>query len=128
MAPAEYSISASGFQRYVQNAITLLANQAAIVNVQLRLGATSEVITVSSDAEQVDTSTGTRSQVIERQSVNDLPLNGRNAAALTALVAGVVSAPSDGSDKGYTKTFPEPCPSPQMDRVPIKPITFARRQ
>jgi hypothetical protein len=112
LAPAEYSISASatGFESYRQNAVTLLANQADTVNIQLKLGAASEVVTVSSEAVQVDTSTGTLSQVIERQSVNDLPLNGRNAAALTTLVAGVVSAPSDGTDKGYTKTFPSAVP------------------
>jgi hypothetical protein len=49
---------------------------------------------------------GTLSQVIDRANVNDLPLNGRNAAQLTTLVAGVVSTPNDGTDAGVTKTFP----------------------
>jgi len=36
----------------------------------------------------------------------ELPLNGRNAAQLTALVAGAVNAPSNNADQGTTKTFP----------------------
>jgi len=112
MPPAEYTIAATatGFQSYLQSGVVLLANQAATVNIQLKLGSTSELVTVEANAVQVDTTTGTLSQVIDRQSVNELPLNGRNAAALTTLVAGVVAAPSDGTDKGNTKTFPEAVP------------------
>jgi hypothetical protein len=47
----------------------------------------------------IDTSTGTLSQVSDEQRVNDLPLNGCNAAALTALVPGVVTAPSAAPTK-----------------------------
>jgi hypothetical protein len=110
--PAEYSISATtpGFQSFLQNGIILLANQAATVNIVLKLGATSELVTVAANAVQVDTTTGTLSAVIDQNNVNELPLNGRNAAALTTLVAGVVAAPSDGTDKGNTKTFPEAVP------------------
>ena len=43
---------------------------------------------------------------ITLQQVNQLPLNGRNAAALTTLVAGVVQAPSAYADQGNTKTYP----------------------
>jgi len=35
-----------------------------------------------------------------------LPLNGRNAATLTLLVAGAVNSPNGGADQGATKTFP----------------------
>ena len=36
----------------------------------------------------------------------ELPLNGRNAAQLTVLVAGAVNGPSNNADQGSTKTFP----------------------
>ncbi|HEV2708800.1 MAG TPA: carboxypeptidase regulatory-like domain-containing protein [Edaphobacter sp.] len=112
MGPAEYSITASaaGFQRYIQSGIVLLANQAATVNIALQIGAITETVSVQANAVQVDTTTGTLSQVVDQKNVNELPLNGRNAAALTTLVAGVVSAPSDGTDKGNTKTFPAAVP------------------
>lgn len=112
IAPAEYSVAAaaSGFEGYLRNGVVLLANQAATVNIELQLGSTTQTVEVAANAVQVDTTTGTLSQVIEGKSVNDLPLNGRNAAALTTLVAGVVAAPSDGTDKGNTKTFPAAVP------------------
>ncbi len=108
LSPAEYSItvSAPGFSNYVQRNIILLADQALTVNVSLQVGGTTQTVDVSAAPPQVDTTTGTLSQVIGQQSVNDLPLNGRNAAALTTLVAGVVIAPNAQADQGNTKTFP----------------------
>ena len=55
---------------------------------------------------QVDTTTATLRQVVDSARMVELPLNGRNAAQLTALVAGAVNAPSGGGDQGATKTFP----------------------
>lgn len=77
MAPANYTIvaTAQGFQKYVQSGIVLLANQAATVNIGLKVGSSSETVNVEANAVQVDTTTGTLSQVIEEKSVNELPLN-----------------------------------------------------
>src|SRR5947208_8395060 len=36
----------------------------------------------------------------------ELPLNGRNPAQLTTLVAGALVGPSNAADQGVTKTFP----------------------
>src|SRR5215469_2654166 len=108
LSPAEYSItvSAPGFSNFVQHSILLLADQALTVNVSLQVGATSQTVDVSAAPPQVDTTTGTLSQVIGENSVNNLPLNGRNVASLTTLVAGVVVAPNAAADQGNTKTFP----------------------
>ena len=108
LAPTEYAISISlgGFRKYTQTGLVLQADQSATINVHLELGASTETMEVTANAAQVDTTTGTLSQVIDDKQVNDLPLNGRNAAALTTLVAGVVLAPSNGADQGVTKTFP----------------------
>jgi hypothetical protein len=112
MGPERYTISATatGFQQYVQTGVILQANQAATVNIMLQVGAVTQTVNVEANAVQVDTTTGTLSQVIDQKRVNELPLNGRNAAALTTLVAGAVAAPSDGTDKGNTKTFPAAVP------------------
>jgi len=108
LPPAGYSISviAPGFKAYVRTGIVLQADQSATANAILPLGETSQAVTVDANASQVDTTTGTLSQVIDRKRVNDLPLNGRNAAQLTELVAGVVLGPVDNADQGVTKTFP----------------------
>jgi len=108
LPPSGYSltVSAKGFQLYSQTGITLQADQALTVNVALQIGSASQTVSVSADAPQVDTTTGTLSQVIDESRVVDLPLNGRNAASLETLVAGIVVAPGNGLDQGSTKTFP----------------------
>src|SRR5579871_6782646 len=105
--PAAYvlSVEAPGFRLEKQN-VTLLADQSLTVNVKMQLGSASQVVEVQSNALQVDTSTSTLSQVIEQQRLSELPLNGRNAATLTLLVAGTVNSPNGGADQGATKTFP----------------------
>src|ERR1035437_3441400 len=72
----------------------------------LKVGSSAETVNVDTTPPQVDISTGTLSQVIDSQRVNDLPLNGRNAASLTTLVPGIVIAPTQNIDQGITKTFP----------------------
>jgi hypothetical protein len=108
VAPADYKIdvTAAGFQKYEQSGIVLQADQSLTLNAALQVGSEAQTVSVEANAAQVNTTTGTLSQVIGEQQVNDLPLNGRNAAALTTLVAGVVIAPNAQADQGATKTFP----------------------
>ena len=108
LQPATYdlSVEANGFSTARESGIVLLADQTLTVNVGLKLGMTTEVVTVSSNTLQVDVATSTIKQVIEQQRISELPLNGRNAAQLTLLVAGAVNSPNGGADQGATKTFP----------------------
>jgi Carboxypeptidase regulatory-like domain len=108
LAPSLYnlSVTAPGFSGYIQKQLLLQADAAVTQNVVLKVGDTSQTVTVTSDAMQVDTTTSTLSQVVDSIRVNELPLNGRNAAALTTLVAGVVIAPNQGADQGNQKSFP----------------------
>jgi hypothetical protein len=108
LSPATYdlAVTSPGFSGYVQKGILLQADAAVSQNVTLKAGSSTETVTVTSDALQVDTSTQTLSQVIDTKQVNELPLNGRNAAALTLLVPGVVWAPNQGADQGNQKSFP----------------------
>lgn len=110
LLPAEYSITvtAPGFETYTQMGIVLQANQAITVNVSIRVGAAAQTVSVTGDAPQVDTTTGTLSQVIDASRILEMPLNGRNAASLITLVAGVATATAEGNgvDQGMGKTFP----------------------
>lgn len=109
LPPASYNfkVTAPGFQLYQQSAV-LQANQSLTVNPKLSVGAATETVDVSTAPPQVDTTTGTLSQVIDHQRVVDLPLNGRNAASLMTLVAGVGDATNEGNgvNQGNGKTFP----------------------
>ena len=106
--PADYKldVTAQGFKKYEQAGIALRADQSLTYNIALQVGSEQVTVNVEASGTQVDTSTGTLSQVIGQQQVNELPLNGRNAASLTTLVSGVVIAPNAQADQGATKTFP----------------------
>jgi hypothetical protein len=108
LEPATYNVTveATGFSALKQSGIVLLADQSLTVNLSLKLGTATEMVTVLGDALQVDTSTATLKQVIEQERISELPLNGRNAAQLTLLVPGAVNSPNGGADQGATKTFP----------------------
>ena len=108
LAPSAYNISVShaGFELYTEKDVQLRADAAVTVNIALKPGKATETVTVSADSAQIDVTTGTLSQVIGTSQVSDLPLNGRNASALTEEVAGVTFAPGGQADQGNTKTFP----------------------
>ena len=108
LAPSIYNVSVtrSGFESYAEKGVQVRADAALTVNVTLKTGIATETVSVSAETAQVDTTTGTLEQVIGTSQVNELPLNGRNAAALTAEVAGITFAPDAQADQGNTKTFP----------------------
>jgi len=106
--PATYrvTVEATGFKTYVQD-VTLLADQTGSLLISMQLGQTQERVTVEATATLVNTVTPVLSQVIERSRVVELPLNGRNAADLTKMVAGVLdSNNSAGTTQGDTKQVP----------------------
>ena len=109
LPPSTYNITATraGFEAYTEKGVVLRADNAVTENITLKPGRTSETVTVSADTAQVDVTTGTQQQVIGAASVGSLPLNGRNAAALTEEVAGITIAPNGQADQGNTKTFPD---------------------
>lgn len=110
LPPTKYNVtfSAPGFATSTQKGVLLQADQAVTVAIALTVGAANaEEVTVTTEVPQVDTTTSTLSQVVDTARVNELPLNGRNAASLTTLTAGVNVAPNIASaDQGNTKTFP----------------------
>ncbi len=116
LLPSGYtlSVSAAGFESYAQSGIVLDADQALTINLVLKIGAQTQTVSVNAEAAHVDTTTGTLSQVINSASVQDLPLNGRAAAQLVTLIAGVVDASNEnnGANQGSGKTFSSTSLSP----------------
>ncbi len=108
LPPATYrvAVEAKGFKTYNQE-VTLLADQNGSLIVPMQLGASSEQVTVEATATLINTVAPVLSQVIERSRVVELPLNGRNAADLTKMVAGVVDSNNGaGTSQGDTKQIP----------------------
>ena len=75
LPPADYvlTVDTKGFQTYRQTGIVLQADQSLTVRVKLRLGATTQTVEVTTEVPQVDTTSGTLSQVIDESRVVDLP-------------------------------------------------------
>ena len=96
VGPYTVKVSKTGFRDYSQAGVTLQADSQAKVDVVLQLGASSQTVSVTAAAEQLDTTSSTQQDVIDRDRVQNLPLNGRDARQLIALVpGGVTTAPVD---------------------------------
>ena len=104
LPPGTYQIEvqAPGFQKYVRTDVSLLVNQVNRVDVPMILGKSEQQVSVSGSETAVDTATPTISQVIGRQEVANLPLNGRNFLQLTVLVPG--SVPGIQMTQNFTPT------------------------
>jgi hypothetical protein len=83
-------IVSAGFQKSKKAGIELQVNQRYRADFDLKVGTVSDVVTVSADAVQVDTSTNQLGDVINSQKMLSLPLNGRSYTDLLGLQPGVV--------------------------------------
>ena len=86
----ELEVSAKGFQKYVQQGITLSVNETATVPVRVVVGAESEKVQVMSDAQLIQETVTSLGKVVQEREILDLPLNGRNFTQLGTLQPGVV--------------------------------------
>jgi hypothetical protein len=77
-----------GFKEAVYNNLLLQVSENRRVEFAMELGSVSERIEVQAQTVQVETRTGTISEVIDSRRIADLPLNGRNAIQLQFLVPG----------------------------------------
>jgi hypothetical protein len=96
--PGSYKISAEkqGFNKMVQTGITLTVGQAATLNITLKVGDVKEVVTVSADAELINTTTAEIGTTVGEEAVKELPLNGRNPSTLVLLSSGVTNVLNTG--------------------------------
>ncbi|HLI76775.1 MAG TPA: carboxypeptidase regulatory-like domain-containing protein, partial [Acidobacteriaceae bacterium] len=99
LQPGEYSvsISAQGFGPFLVGKVTLLVDQRTAVDAKLTLGSAAQTVEVESAAPLMDTDTITVGSVIDQQTVQNIPLNGRHFLDLTNLTPGTVVPPVTGS-------------------------------
>jgi len=97
--PGNYSlkVNAGAFAEYVQKGIVINANLYATQNVHLKVAsAKGETVSVTADAELIDTTSAELGMTINEASVSELPLNGRDPSSLALLSPGIV----DGNKAG----------------------------
>jgi len=94
LPPGAYDILMAhpGFKSADVKGVTLQINQTARVDITAELGAVTEHVEVQSSAPLLQTETSSTGQVIQNQTIVNLPLNGRNYLDLTKLVPGVAQA------------------------------------
>jgi hypothetical protein len=94
LSPGSYSVSASrtGFETLVRKGVAVTVDQTTTVNLSLKVGAVSEVVTVTGTTSLVDTTNSTVGQLISSETIERVPLLTRNVYDLVQLSAGVTPA------------------------------------
>ena len=89
--PGTYTLTvkAAGFRDYEQKGLTLLVNTPATANVQLKVGAAAELVTVTSEIPAIDLVDASLGNSFDERQVRQIPLEGRNVPDLLSLQAGV---------------------------------------
>ncbi len=102
-----YSISATapGFSVTTQEHVVVSVGGNIRVDVQLKPGAESQTVTVSTAPPQLQTEDASVGQVVDERSVNNLPLNGRNFTFLAQLAAGVNTPQADTRGNAASGAF-----------------------
>jgi hypothetical protein len=106
LQPGEYEIrtSASGFGDNVIKSITLQVDQSVTANVRLGVQSAGETVQVEAGAAPIiDSQTITMGQVIDKDTVQNIPLNGRHFLDLTNLTPGAVVPPANGFLTGTSR-------------------------
>lgn len=84
------SVEGKGFQKYVQEGITLNVNEMASVPVRLAVGAETQKVEVTADAQLIQSTVTSLGKTVLQKELVDLPLDGRNFSQLGWLQPGVV--------------------------------------
>src|SRR5262249_17983626 len=87
----EVTVAKDGFQTTVRSGIRLVVGQSARLDVTLRVGGITELVTVSGDVSPVSATTTDISGLVGEQQIKNLPLNGRSYDLLMILNPGVVN-------------------------------------
>lgn len=95
--PYRVQVSNRGFKTIIKPDIVIHVQDALAINFTLPIGAASEIVTVQGGAPLINTESAAVSTVIDSNSVERLPLNGRSFNTLLQLTPGVVIAPSDSN-------------------------------
>jgi hypothetical protein len=88
--------TASGFETYEQTNIVLEVGSNIAINPVLKPGASSQTVEVHADALALQTEDTSFKQTIDRSAMDEMPLNGRQMAALITMSGG--SSPAPGGD------------------------------
>ncbi len=98
LPPGIYSVEvqAQGFTSQIAKSLTLQVSQNSVQNFGLKVASSDIVVTVESSQPIIDSTSITVGQVIDKNVVQEIPLNGRHFVDLALLVPGTVTPPQSG--------------------------------
>jgi outer membrane receptor protein involved in Fe transport len=91
-------IDAASFARYQQKGIVIHISQNVTQNVTLKVGAVGQTVSVTADAELVNTTSAELGMTVNETSVAQLPLNGRDPSSLVLLTPGTANVIMHGGE------------------------------
>jgi hypothetical protein len=100
LLPGTYTVTASakGFSASVYNEVNIYAGRTTDLKVSVKVGTTTETVEVSAAAEVLETTSNTLATTVSGDSIQDLPLNGRDALPFAQLMPGA----QVGGDQRFT--------------------------
>jgi hypothetical protein len=104
VGPYVTRVTKDGFADYEQSGIVLAVGQIATLQISLTVGLATQNVVVTAQTPAVDSTTPTIQNVVDEQTVVDLPLNGRNPATLTYTTPGVTNAALNGTGTNANST------------------------
>ncbi|MDP9170765.1 MAG: carboxypeptidase-like regulatory domain-containing protein, partial [Acidobacteriota bacterium] len=88
----DLTVESPGFNRHVQTGITVQVAQTARIDIVMKLGATTDSVTINADAPLLKTESAEQSQTITEQRTTEIPLTSA-AGGVRNPVAGLILAP-----------------------------------
>lgn len=89
-------VEKEGFKRQRRSGLELNIQQQLVADFTLSVGDVASQVEVTTSAPILQTESGSVGQVVESQTINDLPLNGRNYTFLARLVPGATIGQPEG--------------------------------
>jgi hypothetical protein len=102
LRPGRYRINCSvaGFETVERTGVLLEVDRRARVDVTMRVGEVKQVLEVQGSVTTVDTASSTLKDVVDSHRMDELPLNGRNALSLQAILPGAIQMGSGSAATG----------------------------
>jgi hypothetical protein len=97
----DLKVELSGFKTYEQKGLTLSPNDNRGIDVRLEIGQQTEIVTVTSQVEYLQTETGAREGVLTAKQIDNLSVIGRSALELLRILPGVVTEFNQGESVGF---------------------------
>src|SRR5665213_759794 len=103
LVPGTYTVrgGANGFKTAERAGLLLEVKQDIRVDLVLQTGDQAQTVTVNEEAPQIETTNATLGGTLSNETINELPLNGRNYQNLFVLRPGMVIYPGGG---GWTQS------------------------